>query len=387
MDRLIFHIDVNNAFLSWSACEMLKKGNTKDIRKEVCVIGGSEEKRSGIVLAKSTPAKKYGIITAETLFSAKKKYPGLKIYPPTYEAYYKYSWELCEYFKTLTPLIEQYSIDECFLDFTGIKQYYIDPVESANNIRETIKKNFGYTVNIGIANNKLCAKMASDFEKPDKVHTLFNNEIKDKLWHLDVDDLFMVGKKTAIKLHEMNIKTIGELSKISKDELISRFKKQGEMLFNYSRGIDNSKLESNFDLKGIGNSFTYPYDLDNIVDIKNKLLQLSSIVGRRLRRDNKKGKVVTLWIKYSNFNSITKQIKLDKSIFSDKDIYDVSVKIIKKVKIEPIRSLGIRLTDFDNNNKQISIFDKEELKKDDNIDFIIDNLKDKYGESIIKKGI
>lgn len=198
-ERIIFHVDVNNAFLSWSAVYLLKNGYKQDIRKIPSIIGGDEKQRHGIVLAKSPIAKKFGIVTAETIYQAKRKCPSLQMFPPNYKWYIEQSNLLVNYLKQFTPNLEKYSIDECFLDMTGTNYLYDDYLKLAYKMKEEIKEKFGFTVNIGIANNKLCAKMASDFEKPDKVHTLFKDEIEKKLWPLDVGDLFMCGKK--VKKH------------------------------------------------------------------------------------------------------------------------------------------------------------------------------------------
>ena len=198
MPRIIFHIDVNNAFLSWSAIYLLQHGYKQDIRKIPAVIGGDESARKGIVLAKSPIAKKYGIVTAETLYSARNKCKSLQVFPPNYTFYKEQSKKLYNYLASYTPLIEQYSIDECFLDLTGTTLLYgNDYVLLAHKIKDEIKEKFGFTVNVGIGENKLCAKMASDFEKPDKVHTLYLNEIETKMWPLKVNDLFMLGKSSA----------------------------------------------------------------------------------------------------------------------------------------------------------------------------------------------
>ena len=203
MDRIVMHIDVNNAFLSWTAIYLLEHGYDKDIRHICAVIGGDESSRHGIVLAKSTPAKKYGIVTAETLYQARKKCPNLEVYPSNYQYYQKKSEELFSLISSYTPDIEKFSIDECFLEYTYVKNLYGDPVEFAYKLKDEIKNKLGFTVNIGIANNKLCAKMASDFEKPDKVHTLFMDEVQTKMWPLDVGDLLWIGKKTKLKLNQL----------------------------------------------------------------------------------------------------------------------------------------------------------------------------------------
>ena len=200
MKRIIFHIDVNNAFLSWSAVKLLSEGYKIDIRQIPSIIGGDESSRHGIVLAKSPVAKKYGIKTAETIYSARKKCPDLKIFPPNMEYYKEMSKKMIDYISNYSPDLEQFSIDECFLDLTGTTYLYDDILTLAYKIKDEIFKKFGFTVNIGIGNNKLCAKMASDFEKPNKVHTLYENEIANKMWPLPIEDLFMVGEKTANRL-------------------------------------------------------------------------------------------------------------------------------------------------------------------------------------------
>ena len=236
-ERVIFHIDVNNAFLSWTAVLLLKNGYKRDIRNIPSIIGGDESQRHGIVLAKSPVAKKYGIVTAETLYQARKKCPQLECFPADYKWYYEKSKELYNYLSQYSPQIEQYSVDESFLDMTGTNYLYKNYEELAYKIKEDVKEKFGYTVNIGIANNKLCAKMASDFEKPDKVHTLYNNEIKDKMWPLPIEELFMVGKKTSEALRKINIKTIGDMAFLStaikEIEIPDTVTKIGSSVFQY----------------------------------------------------------------------------------------------------------------------------------------------------------
>jgi DNA polymerase-4 len=242
-ERIVFHIDVNNAFLSWTATLLLKKGYKQDIRKIPSIICGDEKERRGIVLAKSPIAKKYGIVTAETIYSAKKKCPSLQTFPPNYEWYSRNSKALFEYLSQYSPNLERFSIDECFMEMTGTSYLYKDYHQLAYKIKEEIREKFGFTVNIGIANNKLCAKMASDFEKPDKVHTLFKNEIETKLWPLDVGDLFMVGKKTKEQLNRINIYTIKDLALANDNILEKHFKNQAKHLKEAAWGIDNSKVE------------------------------------------------------------------------------------------------------------------------------------------------
>ena len=219
MDRIILHIDVNNAFLSWTAVYMLKKGYKYDIRNRYAIIAGDESQRRGIVLAKSNPCKKKGVVTAEAIYSARRKCPYLEIYKPNYKLYKYFSDKMYNYLCQYTDIIERYSIDECFLDYTGSMELFGDPVKIAYKIKDDIYRMFGFTVNVGVGNNKLLAKMASDFEKPNKVHTLFSNEVEEKMFPLKVDDLFMIGKASSKKLHEMGINTIEELANYDVDML------------------------------------------------------------------------------------------------------------------------------------------------------------------------
>jgi len=369
---------------------MLKNGYRIDIRNTVSIIAGDESKRHGVVLAKSPLAKKYNIVTGESIYNARKKYKNLLVFPPDHNIYQKYSDELYEYLKQYSPYIERYSIDECFLDMSGMNHFIDDEIDFANKIKNEIKEKFGFTVNIGIGNNKLCAKVASDFEKPNKVHTLFDNEIESKLWTLNVEDLFMVGKQTTKKLKELKINTVYDLAHYPKEKLIKIFKSFGNMLHNYANGIDDSIVENEKqELKGIGNSITLPRDIENIDEIKDKLLELSEIVGQRLRLDKKYAYVVTLYIKYSNFNHFTHQKKLKNPINTDDEIYKNSVILLGEIELEPIRSLGIRLTNLTTDkNEQISLFDtsiEKNPKNNENLQYTIDNLKTKYGKNIIKR--
>ena len=287
MKRIIFHIDVNNAFLSWTAIKMLNEGSEIDIRKIPSVIGGDESSRHGIVLAKSPIAKKMGIKTAMSLYEARKICPDIKVFKSDYKWYQEESKKLMEYLSTFSPSLEQFSIDECFLDLTGTTYLYKDYIELAHTIKDNIKKNFGFTVNIGIANNKLCAKMASDFEKPDKVHTLFEDEIVKKLWPLPVGDIFMVGKSTTERLNKMGIKTVNDLAHTDIKKLEKAFKNQATSLHNAAWGIDESPVESERrQRKSISTESTLPNDENDREKLKEILFSQSIEVGRQLRNKN-----------------------------------------------------------------------------------------------------
>ena len=386
--RIIFHVDVNNAFLSWSAVLLLKEGYKIDIRKIPSVIGGDEKKRSGIVLAKSPIAKKYGIITAETLYSARKKCPNVKVYPPNFNWYYQESKKFHDYLKQYTPNTLKYSVDEAFLDLTGTNYIYDDYIKLAYQIKDGIKEKFGFTVNVGIANNMLCAKMASDFQKPDKVHTLFDEEIRTKMWPLPIEDLFMVGKQTSKKLRELDINTIGDLANKDIDFLSKYFKNQALFLKNSANGIDESKVEyQESKNQSISISETLPKDVEDIEELKEILFRQTLEVSRELRDKNKYCNVVAIIFKNRHFESYSRQIKLDNPTDKTEVIYDTILELLESSwKKDPIRLIGVRLADLCNERKtQISIFD-EEIEEDDEDSIFqkkIDEINHKFGGNSI----
>ena len=386
--RIIFHVDVNNAFLSWSAVDLLNQGYSLDIRKIPSVIGGDEEKRHGIVLAKSPIAKKYGIKTAETLYLARKKCPNIEIFPPNYKFYVEESMKFYNYLKQYTPVIEQASIDECFLDLTGTSYLYDDILKLAYKIKNDIKEQFGFTVNVGIANNKLCAKMASDFLKPDKVHTLFDYEIKDKMWPLPVGDLLFVGKSTASTLESIGIKTIGELANSDSEKLSKYFKNQTMDLINRAKGISNSKVIVDYgNNKCISVSRTLESDTENKEILKKILLDMSNQVGLRARQNHLFAKNVAITYKLASFKSYSHGKTLHNPINNTMDIYETVIELFNETNFkEKVRSIGVRLSDLTEiENEQVSLFSNN--KNDNEIQEVMDNINSKYKNTVVMPAI
>ncbi len=383
------HIDVNNAFLSWSAIDMLEKGYKVDIRDMCAVIGGSKETRSAIVLAKSYPAKKMGVKSAETIYEAKKKCPALKVYPPNYEFYDKKSRELFDLLSSYTPDIEIASIDECYLDYSAVKSLYGNELDFAKKIQAEIYNKLKFTVNIGIANNKLCAKMASDFSKPNKIHTAYDFEVKEKLFPLPVEDLFGVGKTTADKLKLLGIKTIEDLANYDINTLTKHFKNMAIQLKNKANGIDDSEVISDYiKPKGISTEITLVKDESDKEKLLDLLFSLTEVVAIRLRKEKKFAYTVCIILKTYDFKRKNHQKKMPYATNSTDTIFS----FVKETFLEfydniPIRLIGVRITDFtDKKVVQTSLFDSiDKEEKNEKIDNTLDELKEKFGNNIIKK--
>ena len=389
MERQILHVDVNNAFLSWTAIDMLKNGSKIDIREIPAVIGGDESKRSGIVLAKSMKAKECGVKTAETIYQARMKCPGLRVFPSNFKIYRQYSNQLYQLLLEYTDKIERFSIDECFLDMT---HYLMNDtlLNKGKEINRRVKEELGFTVNVGVAHNKLLAKMASDFTKPDRVHTLFENEIQNKMWTLPVSELFMLGKRTVPKLHNMQIKTIGDLAKTNKRILQDKFGKHGVMMWEYANGIDNSEVKYEKEKpKGIGNSVTLPEDISNIDKLEEILSALTEQVTYRLRKQNMLARVVNVQLRNKDFVDTSHQRKLSTATASTREILEVAKELLEQMyrKGTRIRLVGVRVDDLtDKEEMQISLFSNEEKnEKQEKLDKTIDALKEKYGYHFITR--
>lgn len=401
---IIFHIDVNSAFLSWSALEQLAEGNPVDLRTVPSIVGGDTQTRHGIVTAKSIPAKAFGIETAEPVVSAFKKCPNLIMVSPNFELYHAYSSALMEHLCTFCPYIEQASIDECYMDFTPIMDSYPSPEEAARIIKDSVYEKFGFTVNVGISDKKVLAKMASDFKKPNLVHTLYSHEIREKMWPLPVSSLFLCGKSSTETLHKLGIRTIGELAQFDLTVLESHMKSMGTTLWQFANGIDDSTLVlEQAKAKGIGNSTTLSTDVTAPEDAYKVLLQLAESVGGRLRKHKYVAGMVTTEIKYATFKSVSHQMSLFSHTASDDIIYQTACKLFDELwDGTPVRLLGIRCTKLMDEDApmQLSLFDyvpetqkssaesssapnREKLEK---LDAALDSLRGKYGKDIIKRG-
>lgn len=391
MDRIVFHIDVNSAFLSWSAVHNIKANPDEvDLRTIPSIIGGDLESRHGIVLAKSIPAKKYDILTGEPVVQALRKCPSLVIAPPQHHLYKEYSEQLMNLLKSYSPDIEQLSIDECFMDFTPIAHRYPSPVYAATMIKDNVYKKLGFTVNVGISSNRLLAKMASDFKKPNLVHTLFPHEIKEKMWSLPISELYMAGRASVKTLNMLGINTIGELATTPPKLLIFHLKSHGQLLWQYANGIDDTPvMPAKNELKGIGNSTTLSFDATTIEEANLVLLSLAETVSKRLRSSRQLAGMISVEIKYSDFTSVSHQMQLSTPANTTEQIYKNACILNQELwNQNPVRLLGIRTSKLTHEDEpvQLTLFDMPGNEKQLKAEKAIDTIKNKFGTNAIVRG-
>ena len=394
MERLIFHVDVNSAFLSWQAkYELEQLHMERDLRQIPAAVGGDPKTRHGVVLAKSTPAKKYGVTTGEPLSRALEKCPELVIVQPKFEEYVRNSHAFIAVLKEVAPVVEQASIDEAYCDLSGTTRLYGDPVTLAHRLNDRIRQELHFTVNIGISDCKLLAKMASDFEKPDMVHTLFPNEIQQKMWPLPAGELFLVGRSSAKKLTGLGIRTIGDIARMDPALLQLHFGKQGKTMWEYANGIDDSPVRSESDAaKSYGNSVTLSLDVTDADSAKKILLSLCETVGARLRADKAYIRSVTVTIKDCEFRTTSHQTGLSDATNVTEVIYRTSCTLFDQLwDHTPIRLLGVSTGKItDDSYSQIELFSAskssgpapEKLSK---LNAAIDQIRGRYGEDSVKR--
>ncbi len=387
--KIIFHIDVNSAFLSWEAVyRMTVEGQTEDLRLIPSIVGGDREQRHGVVLAKSIPAKKYGIVTGEPITQALQKCPELLIVPSRHHIYEYYSEKFIAILQEYSPVVEQYSIDEAFMDMTGMELLFGPPTECAYKIKERIKRELGFTVNVGISTNHLLAKMAGDLKKPDMVHTLFPEEIKEKMWPLPVEDLFFVGKATAAKLHTLGIHTIGELANSDRNMLYSHLKSTGDTIWKFANGIDEVVSgRKNQEAKGYSNETTIAHDVTEREEAEEILLGLVEQVSGRLRADGKKAEVVSVGIKDAWFVSSSHQCVLPNPTAGTRELFEHACRLLSEFwDGKPIRLLNFyasRITEEE--GRQLTMFDTTDYEKQEKADAAMDAIREKFGAGAIKR--
>lgn len=408
-NAIIFHIDVNSAYLSWSALRELQNGSTQDLRTIPSIVGGDQETRHGIVVAKSIPAKVFGIQTAETVASAFQKCPTLVMVPPDHAYYRDMSQKLMRHLRSICDEIEQVSIDECYMSFEPIRGRFPSPEAAATYIKDSVYDTFGFTVNVGISDRKVLAKMASDFKKPNLVHTLYVSEIQRKLWPLPIASLHMCGKSSAKLLQKMGIRTIGDLARTDKAVVESWLKSHGGMLWNYANGIDDGQVvKEKPKAKGVGNSTTLANNAETEEEAYTVLKELAVSVSQRLKKHHFLAAQISTEIKYASFRSVSHQRTILTPTAEETEIYQCACQLFNELwDGEPIRLLGIRTTKLQDEEEptQISLFDlgkyqeqekQEELRREKeeqkqkklaSLDDAIAKIKKRYGDNAIHKGV
>ena len=406
--EIIFHIDVKSAYLSWSALRELQHGSKLDLRTIPSIVGGDQETRHGIVVAKSIPAKAFGIQTAETVASAFQKCPTLVMVPPDHTYYREMSQKLMRHLRSICDEIEQVSIDECYMSFEPIRGRFPSPEAAATYIKDSVYDTFGFTVNVGISDRKVLAKMASDFKKPNLVHTLYVSEIQRKLWPLPIASLHMCGKSSAKLLQKMGIRTIGDLARTDKAVVESWLKSHGGMLWNYANGIDDGQVvKEKPKAKGVGNSTTLANNAETEEEAYTVLKELAVSVSQRLKKHHFLAAQISTEIKYASFRSVSHQTTILTPTAEETEIYQCACQLFNELwDGEPIRLLGIRTTKLQDEEEptQISLFDlgkyqeqekQEELRREKeeqkqkklaSLDDAIAKIKKRYGDNAIHKG-
>ena len=389
MQRLIFHVDVNSAFLSWEATKRVKQG-LPDLREIPSCIGGDPKKRTGIVVAKSIPAKKYGVQTGEPVGLALQKCPDLVCVPSDFALYDRCSKAFKSICASYAPVMESFSIDEVFLDMTGTGQVYPDPIATACEIKDRIYRELGFTVNVGISTNKLLAKMASDFEKPNKVHTLYPEEVPQKMWPLPVRDLLFLGKASEKKLIQNGIHTIGDLAQANEKEIQMLLgEKSGHQLYLSANGMDDSPVKAQRDeAKGISVETTFDEDIVSYEQIFPILLSQCDIVAARMRREGKKCNCVAVSFRTLEFKNKSHQRKLENPTDVTDEIYQNVKRLFQESwSGQPLRLIGVALTGLTEDSfVQMSLFeDPKKREQQKKLDEAMDNIRKKFGNDKISR--
>ena len=386
MEKVIFLVDMNAFFIS---CEMTRNDSLVGMP---AAVAGDPKKRSGIILAANYEARARGVKTTMVLHEALKLCPKIVLVPPDHHFYEQKSIEVMDLLSNYTPILEQNSIDEAWLDMTGCEGLFGKPVEAANRIMNEIKDRLGLWCSIGIAENKFLAKMAAEMKKPLGITELWKDDIPIKFWPLPVKEMYGIGAKTAEKLNRMGIRTIGELARVDVNRIVKTFGKGGNEIYLRANGIDNSPVLARLadEMKSIGRSTTLPEDVSDIEKAKLVLMELADDIGMTARRHAKKGRTVHITLKYSDFRVVTRQATTPATC-TTKEIYQAGCRLLEQNwnSFRPVRLIGISLSGFDEEcaSGQMSLFDQMEnsVKNDKNerMDKAMDKIRSRHGSEKI----
>ena len=386
MQKVIFLVDMNAFFIS---CEMTRNPSLIGIP---AAVAGDPKKRSGIILAANYEARSCGIKTTMVLHEALRLCPKLILVPPDHHFYEQKSEEVMNLLSSYTPILEQNSIDEAWLDMTGSEGLFGKPVMAAKRIMDEIKDRLGLWCSIGIAKNKLLAKMAAEMKKPLGITELWRDDIPTKFWPLPVKEMYGIGGKTAEKLNRMGIRTISELARLDVNLLVKTFGKGGNEIHLHANGIDHSPVVAHMadEMKSIGRSKTLLADISDIEKAKLILMELADDVGTTARRHGKKGRTVHITLKYSDFQVVTRQATIPATC-TTKEIYQAGCGLLEQNwnRLHSVRLIGISLSGFHEecSSSQMSLFDQTENNakddKNERIDKAMDKIRNKHGSEKI----
>ncbi len=391
MDRVVFLVDMNAFFIS---CEMSRN---PEIAGKPAAVAGNPKTRTGIILAANYEARKFGIKTTMVIHQALKLCPEMLLVPPDHRFYEKKSMEVMRILEGFSPVIEQNSIDEAWLDMTGTETLFGNPIEAAQQIMDAINEELGLWCSIGISQNKLLSKIASEIKKPMGITELWMTDVQTKLWPLKVTDLYGIGRQTGLKLNKIGVTTIGELANYNSQALVSFFGKQGLELQRMANGIDASAVTPHIsgEMKSIGRSTTLASDITDIEEVRTTFIEMCEEVGYEARKNNKKGRTIQITIKYSDFRTITRQTSIEPTYLT-KDIYETGFTLLNKNwnSLMPVRLIGISISGFENEglSGQMSLFDETEScdnlsRKEEKLEKAIDSIRSKLGTNSISRAI
>lgn len=389
MERTILHCDMNGFYAS---VELLELPHLRQVPMAVC---GNPDSRHGIILAKNEPAKKYGVVTAETVWQAKKKCPQLVLVPPHHKRYHDYSLKINEIYLRFTDMVEPFSIDESWLDVTGSLHLFGSGREIADRIRETVEEELGLTLSVGVSFNKVFAKMGSEYKKPNATTVISRENYRQILWPLPASELFFVGRATAEKLKQMGIHTIGQLARSEPRVLAAVFGKHGSQMYEYANGLENSpvaRYDEREEIKSVGNGITFRRNLEGEKDVAVAVTALADRVATRLRSRGLKCGGVKVDIKDPLFQTISRQKQLERPINTASGLREAAMELIRSSwrMSDPIRLItltGINLQD-ENEAEQLSLFDTADHRreKDEKMERAVDSIRQKFGGAAITYG-
>ncbi len=386
MENGILHVDMNNFYAS------VETLYTPQYRNVPMAVAGDKESRHGIILAKNMLAKACGVKTAEPIWQAMKKCPGLQLVPPHHERYAQFSKRAREIYCQYTDLVEPFSLDECWLDVYGSERLFGDGVEIAQQIRRRVKEELGLTVSVGVSFNKVFAKLGSDYKKPDAVTVFGREQMESVIWKLPCDALLFVGPHTEKTLRKFGIRTIGDIAKMELSSMRAMLGRTGETLWLYANGLDDSPVapeSAREAAKSIGHSVTLPRDVTSEEDVKKTLLSLAESVAADLRAEGVKAGEVQITVRSGDFEEIQRQCRIDPPVCDSQSLYRAALNLYRREnKRWAVRLLGIRAGKLaEAGTGQVSLFDSGGARRREQLETAVDSVRERFGRDIVSRAM